>query len=56
VICKVCQAGKQFSAVTPVICKVCQANKRFSAVIPVICIVCQAKTAENAYLLDKLYK
>jgi hypothetical protein len=39
VICKVCQAGKRFSAVTPVICKVCQAGKRFSAVTPVICII-----------------
>jgi hypothetical protein len=39
VICKVCQAGKRFSAVTPVICKVCLPGKRFSAVTPVICII-----------------
>jgi hypothetical protein len=39
---KFCQAGKQFSAGTPVICKVCQAGKLFSAVTPVICKVCQA--------------
>jgi hypothetical protein len=36
-ISKVCQTGKQFSAVTPVICKVYQAGKQFSAVSPVIC-------------------
>jgi hypothetical protein len=31
------QAGKQFSAVTPVICKACQVGNQSSAVIPVIC-------------------
>ena len=41
VICKVCQAGKRSSAVTPVICKVCHACRQFSAVNSVICTVCQ---------------
>ena len=36
-----CQAGKQFSARTPVISKVCQTGNQYSAVYPVICIVCQ---------------
>jgi hypothetical protein len=46
VICKFCQAGKQFSAIISVICKVCQAGKRFSVITPVI----------TAYLSDKLCK
>ena len=31
------EAGKQYSAVTPVICKACQVGNQSSAVIPVIC-------------------
>jgi hypothetical protein len=30
--CKAWQAGKLFSAITPMICKVCQTGKQFSAV------------------------
>jgi hypothetical protein len=36
------QAGKQFSAVTPVICKACQIGNQSSAVTPVICDLYQA--------------
>jgi hypothetical protein len=42
VICKVCQAVKRSSAVTPVISRVFQGSKRLSAVTLVICKVCQA--------------
>jgi hypothetical protein len=37
--CKAWQAGKLFSAITPMICKVCQTGKQFSAVTPIICKV-----------------
>jgi hypothetical protein len=40
---KFCQAGKQFSARTPVICIVCQTGKQFSAVTPIIAKVFPAR-------------
>jgi hypothetical protein len=44
------QAGKQFSAVTPVICKACQIGNQSSAVTPVICEVCQASKQFSAII------
>jgi hypothetical protein len=40
-ISKVCQTGKQYSAVYPVICIVCQTGKQFSALTSVIAKVFQ---------------